>query len=115
MDNPSEIQYLEFLTSSWSDTVFYEFRLADRLLMVAVVDHLVDSLSSVYTFFEPDYAARSLGVYAILWALQKARSLGLQWLYLGYWIEASPKMRYKSEYQPQEQLQGGRWMRVVEK
>ena len=40
-----------------------------------------------------------------------AQALGLPYLYLGYWIEASPKMAYKAKFRPIEILQQGRWIR----
>ena len=42
------------------------FRAGGRLLAVAVTDMMREGLSSVYTFYEPDEAARGLGTYAIL-------------------------------------------------
>nr|VFJ45935.1 MAG: arginine-tRNA-protein transferase [Candidatus Kentron sp. DK] len=111
MANPTPAQYREFLTATWAETVFIEFRLAGKALAVAVVDRLDNGLSSVYTFFDPDYPERGLGVYAILWTIREARRLELDWLYLGFWIENSPKMHYKAEYRPQERLQEGQWVR----
>jgi arginine-tRNA-protein transferase len=111
MDNPTPAQYLEFLASSWSDTVFYEFSTASQVAAVAVVDRLDDGLSAVYTFFDPALATRSLGVYAILWEIDEARRLDLEWLYLGYWVKESPKMHYKVEYQPMEYFRRGVWRR----
>lgn len=112
MQNPTKEQYVEFLTSSWADTVFHEFRLADELMAVAVTDRLFDGCSAVYTFFEPSQAARSLGVHTVLWQLRESQRLGLQWLYLGYLIEESPKMRHKRAYRPQEHFRDDRWVRV---
>ncbi len=109
MDDPNPRQYLDFLTSSWSDTVFYEFRLGTRLLAIGVIDCVEDGLSIVYTFFDPDYSERSLGVYTILWEIEEAKRLGLKWLYLGYWIKESGKMRYKTDFQPLEYLRDGTW------
>ena len=103
---------MEFLTCAWSDTVFYELRLGEDLLGVTVADRLEDGLSAVYTFFDPASAERSLGVFAILWQIAEARRLGMEWVYLGYWIEQSAKMRYKTEYQPLEYFRQGRWTRV---
>ena len=110
MENPDRDSYLEFLTSGWADSVFYEFRLRDRLLGVAVVDHLHDGLSAVYTYFDPDEAARSLGRLAVLKQVELARALQLKWLYLGYWIEGCRKMSYKREYAPLEVLRDGQWV-----
>ncbi len=41
-----------------------------------------------------------------------ARQLGLPYLYLGYWIEGSRKMNYKTRFHPQERLTGNGWERV---
>lgn len=112
MDDPDPDHYLAFLASPHIDTGFYEFRLHGQLLAVAVVDHLQQSLSAVYTFFDPQHAQRSLGVYAVLWQIEHARQLNLTWLYLGYWIKESPKMSYKEHYRPLERYQRGQWVRI---
>ena len=80
---------------------------------MAVVDHLQQGLSAVYTFFDPQHAQRSLGVYAVLWQIEHAKQLNLKWLYLGYWIKASPKMNYKEHYRPLEMHQRGQWVMVL--
>jgi len=109
MDNPTPKQYREFLLSSWAETTLYEFRLAGRLTAVAVTDRLKDGLSAVYAFFDPEFSSRGLGTYCILWQIEETRRLGLEWLYLGYWIAESPKMLYKQEFRPQERFIDGRW------
>ena len=111
MENPTPAEYMEFLTSPWSDTVLFEFRSPERLVAVAAADVLANGLSAVYTFFDPECARHSPGVYAILWEIGEARRRGLDWLYLGYWIADAPRMRYKREYQPQEHLLNGHWVR----
>lgn len=109
MDHDDRAAFLGFLTAPFVETVFYEFRLAGALLAVAVVDHLEDALSAVYTFYDPNRPQRSLGRHAILYAIETARSLGLCWLYLGYWIRDCRKMHYKDEFQPLEAYLAGRW------
>ena len=109
MEATSPSAYMSFLTAEWSDTTFHEFRLDHELVAVAVVDRLADGLSAVYTFFSPNHPARSLGRLAVLKQIEWAAAAGLRWLYLGYWIEDCRKMRYKSEFRPQQQLCNGIW------
>lgn len=111
MDDPTPESYMQFLSSSWSETLFIEFRLEEKLAAIAVVDELENALSAVYTFFDPDLSKRSLGRYAILYEIGHARQKGLEWLYLGYWIEKCQKMKYKQDYQPQEHFIEGQWIR----
>jgi arginine-tRNA-protein transferase len=109
MDNPTVQDYVKFLASSWSDTVFYEIRRQNQLIGVTVADHLFSGLSAVYTFFDPNEDKRSPGSYAILWLVEQARRLGMRWVYLGYYIPGCQKMSYKDQYRPLEAFIGGQW------
>jgi arginine-tRNA-protein transferase len=82
------------------------------LLAVALTDVLGDGLSMVYSFFEPDEAARSLGTLMVLDHIARARRMGLAYVYLGYWVRGSRKMDYKSRFLPQERLTPDGWARV---
>lgn len=107
---PSHQQFESFLTREWDTTHFYCFYEQQTLVAVAVVDVIETGLSAIYTFFDPDMNARSLGVYAVLWQIEHARTLGLHNLYLGYWIKQCRKMAYKINYRPIELLVSGRWV-----
>jgi arginyl-tRNA--protein-N-Asp/Glu arginylyltransferase len=107
---PTRDQYSSFLLNRCEGTRYYVMRSNGRLLGVMVMDHLDNGLSAVYTFFDPLEEKRSLGTYAILWQLQQARKLGLDYLYLGYWIRDSKKMRYKLQFRPLELLVHQRWV-----
>jgi arginine-tRNA-protein transferase len=109
MANSTAEEYIHFLNSAWCDTIFVEFFLNNTLIAVAVVDVLDQSLSAVYTFFDPDFSAYSLGVYAILWQIEYAQSLHLNYVYLGYWIEKCRKMAYKTQYHPLEGFIDQQW------
>jgi leucyl-tRNA---protein transferase len=87
-------------------------RQAGDLIAVALTDVLGDGLSMVYSFFEPDEAARSLGTFMVLDHITRARQLGLAYVYLGYWVRGSRKMDYKSRFLPQERLTPDGWARV---
>jgi len=85
-----------------------------RLLGVGLSDRLSDGISMVYCFFDVDEKARSLGTYIILEHIEYARALGLPYVYLGYWIDGSRKMQYKTRFTPQERLGPNGWERVAD-
>lgn len=94
-------------------TGILEFRDAqDRLLGACLTDWLADGLSAVYSFFDTDQDKRSLGTFAVLWLIGRARSLGLPYVYLGYWVPESRKMAYKARFRPSEILMSGAWHRL---
>jgi arginine-tRNA-protein transferase len=112
MDDCSPEKYIEFLVSSWADTRFIEYRESDRLLAVSVVDFVASGMSAVYTFYDPEFEARGLGTYAILRQIEECRKLGMEYLFLGYWIENHPKMAYKTRFRPHEIFVNKRWLRA---
>jgi leucyl-tRNA---protein transferase len=111
MDDPDPEKYRRFLVDSEVETFFLEVRRQDRLLAVSIVDRVNEGFSAIYTFFEPYESSRSLGTYLILRQIDLARSEGLQWLYLGYWIAESRKMSYKANFRPLERFNpfSARW------
>jgi arginine-tRNA-protein transferase len=121
MDNDDRDSYQNFLLQSHVDSMLVEFReprdqahgRPGALRMVSVIDLLDDGLSSVYTFYDPALPHASLGVYNVLWQIELCRRLGLDFVYLGYWIKDSRKMAYKTRYRPAEGLIDGRWQPLV--
>lgn len=105
-------QYRDFIGRPWECTRFIEFRQADRLLCCAVVDQLASGLSAIYTYFDPDEAKRSLGTLAILKEIEIAKDYALDYVYLGYWIRDSAKMRYKSNFRPAQLFTQNSWLEI---
>lgn len=110
----SREQFISFLVEGRPEASFYEFRVQGELVAVSVVDELVDGLSAIYTFFDPDCGKRSLGVFAVLWLIEETRRLALHHLYLGYWIKQCQKMNYKMDYKPIETFVNNYWVVVAE-
>lgn len=82
------------------------------LIACALTDVLRDGLSMVYSFFHPGEDARSLGTFMILDHIAAAQARGLSYVYLGYWVNGSPKMAYKSRFRPLEALGAEGWLRI---
>ena len=120
MADMSVLDYAMMVEDSIIDTFMTEYRLApgpgsglpaarQPLVAAALCDRLSDGISMVYSFYDPEAARRGLGTFMILDHIAHARSLGLPYVYLGYWIAGSPKMSYKQRFQPQERLTSGGW------
>jgi leucyl-tRNA---protein transferase len=108
-DNDAE-QYQQFLCLSNVDTFMIEFKDAQGLVkIVSVVDIVHDGISAVYTFYDATQTQASYGTFSIMWLCQWTKSLNLPYLYLGYWIQDSPKMAYKQKFNPQQKLVDGEW------
>jgi arginine-tRNA-protein transferase len=123
MADMTVLDYAMMVEDSIIDTFMTEYRLAPEplaknpaekrpLMGVALCDRLSDGISMVYSFYEPEAQKRGLGTYMILEHIAYAKKLGVPYLYLGYWINGSPKMSYKRRFLPQEQLTGSGWTRV---
>ncbi len=82
-----------------------------ELIAVALTDVLANGLSMVYSFFDTDPSLKSLGTFMILDHIKRARNMGLPYVYMGYWVDGSQKMDYKTRFQPQEQLSMSGWKR----
>ncbi len=123
MADMTVLDYAMMVEDSHVDTRVVEYRLREPdsgstgrssgpIYAVALTDVLSDGLSMVYSFYDPDYRARSLGTFMILDHIARARHMGLPYVYLGYWVEGSRKMDYKGRFMPQQRLMPDGWTRV---
>lgn len=117
------LDYAMMVEDSHVDTRMIEYRQrpsdgsshelgSGRLLSVALTDVLSDGLSMVYSYYDSEESSRSLGTFMILDHIERARRMGLSYVYLGYWVEGSRKMAYKGRFLPQQRLAPDGWKRV---
>ncbi len=110
----SDIDNLEYVWG-FVKSCFQSFEISywkdGRLACLAVCDQGATSLSAVYTFFDPDLKADSLGTYSILKQIEYCCTKKLKHLYLGYYVANSKHMQYKSKFIPNERLIDGKWVR----
>jgi len=104
--------YRQFLVMTCCDSFEIRYEVDGRLVAVALADRSVNALSAVYCFYDPEHEALGLGTYSILKQVELCRSWGLQYLYLGLYIDDCERMRYKARFTPHERLLDGHWVRV---
>ena len=83
-----------------------------ELTGVCLTDVLGEGVSMVYSFYTPDRPSDGLGNYIILDHIEIARSAGLPYVYLGYWVPGSQKMGYKAKFSGLEVFMGGEWQQM---
>jgi arginine-tRNA-protein transferase len=107
--------YQAMIEDSPVATKMIELRAGDGTLHgTCLYDPLDDGLSAVYSSFDPSAAKRSLGTLLVLALIDEARRRKLAYVYLGYWIEGSAKMSYKSRFRPLEALGPQGWQRMLD-
>jgi arginine-tRNA-protein transferase len=118
MSDMGLFDYVAMVEETPVNTQLVEYRSTPRngsyemLLGCALTDVLRDGLSMVYSFYHPGEDWRSLGTHMILDHIAEAKRRGLPYVYLGYWIEGSDKMDYKSRFRPMEALRPEGWTRL---
>ncbi|GGE81755.1 arginyltransferase [Sphingomonas prati] len=120
MAEMDELDFADMVEQTPVDTLVVEYRepavdgRPGRLVGACLTDHQADGLSMVYSFFEPDESVRQgLGTFIILDHILRAARSDMDYVYLGYWVEQSPRMQYKTRYRPLEQLGPGGWVRMA--
>ncbi len=106
----SSEDFRSFLVDTCCETREISFWHDDRLIGCSIVDFGVESMSAVYSFFDPEYSRFSLGTYAILKQFALAREINKKYLYLGMYVEDNQHLRYKGRFAPQERFIGGKWI-----
>ena len=118
MTEMDEVDFADMVEQSPVDTYVIEYRerradgRAGDLVGACLTDRQGDGLSMIYSFFDPDRTDRGgLGSYIIVDHVLRAQKAGLPYVYLGYWVEGSERMGYKTRYHPIERLGRAGWER----
>jgi arginine-tRNA-protein transferase len=101
--------YYGFLVDSCAKTLEFTYWAGERLVAVAISDRGAKTLNAVYCYYDPLFDQLSLGTYNVLKQIEVCREWGLDYLYLGLYIAASPRMNYKARFLPHERLIAGAW------
>jgi arginine-tRNA-protein transferase len=107
----TEADYEGFLVESCcTETVELSFWKDDQLVAVSIIDCGLDSLSAVYTYFDPGHSQLSLGSYSVLKQMQLAQATDRRYVYLGMYVAANSHLNYKSRFRPQERYINSHWI-----
>lgn len=109
-DDPVDAEtYRWHFIRSCVDTREVRYLVGGRLVAVSLLDVGARAASSVYHYFDPDESRRSLGVFSVLKEIALCAQMGLDWYYLGLYVEGCRSLEYKADYFPHERLAGGKW------
>lgn len=118
MADMTPIDYVSMIEDTTVRSSLIEYRRIGEenspLFATALTDQLQDGLSMVYSFYNPQDDARSLGSFMVLDHVARARALGLPFVYLGYWVADCRKMAYKMRFRPIEALGLDGWKTVAD-
>jgi len=115
MEKMNSDDYRALVEESNVNTQIVEFRDDDEnLVSCCLIDVLSDGVSALYSYFDPQIdPRRSLGSYMILWLVNHAKELNLDYVYLGFWIEGCGKMSYKASFKPLEGFTETGWVNIL--
>lgn len=116
MSAMDELDYADMIEHTPVSSVVTEYRepgvggRPGRLVGACLTDRQGDGLSMIYSFYDPELEARvGLGNFIILDHIRRAAAEALSYVYLGYWVEGSPRMQYKVRYRQLERLTREGW------
>lgn len=101
-DSPEDLRRFLYRSPVW--TLELEYRLKDRLIAVSILDICRRSMSSVYTYFDPDFSTASIGTFTALKEIEICLRRGIHHYYLGFYVKGCTSMNYKTRFRPYELL-----------
>ncbi len=77
-----------------------------RLVGIGLCDETPRAWSAIYFFYDPAWAARSIGTANVITQIEIAQRRGIPYVYLGYQVAGCASLAYKASFRPQERLVG---------
>jgi arginine-tRNA-protein transferase len=87
--------------------------LSGRLIAASYLDVGATGVSSIYAFFDPEYAHRSLGTATVLWEIVVARRSAKRWYYPGYCYIEPSGYDYKRQFRPMQSYDWEAWKELL--
>ena len=88
-----------------------QYCLGDKIIGITIADIIpYKAFSSVYHFFDPDFAHRSIGTLSMIAEISLCGQLQIPFFYPGLWVQGCRKMEYKTRFRPYQLLIDGVWV-----
>lgn len=88
----------------------WAYYLGNELVAIAYVDQLPDGYSGIYFYYSPEHRDYSLGNWICISMIERAKELGFDYIYFGYYIAGNISMEYKAAFTPNQLLgEDGDW------
>ncbi|HLP59964.1 MAG TPA: GNAT family N-acetyltransferase [Candidatus Deferrimicrobium sp.] len=78
----------------------------DVLVAVSHLDVTAHAMSAIYCYFDETYSRFSPGKLAVYKEIELAKEMGIEWLYLGYYIPRNRHTKYKILFKPNQLMVG---------
>jgi len=115
-DRPEDLHHLLGAQPGIFRTRLLELRLDGELAAFSLFDRGERAVQSVAGIFDPDHHRDSLGLATMLFEVEHAQQLGLEFHYAGYVLPGEPAMDYKLRVPQLEwwEPEGHRWRPIAE-
>jgi len=73
-----------------------------KLISLTHLDVTANALSAIYCYFDENYARFSPGKFSIYKEIEIGKEMGVQWLYLGFYVPGNRHTKYKMQFKPNQ-------------
>ena len=113
MEKMSYLDYRTMLEVTPSKTKLLEIYNNNNIVGAVLFDIYINSISAIYSYYDPKYKKSSLGTFLILNLIKLSKKKNKKYLYLGHYIKQCKKMSYKIKFKPIEILLNNKW-KIIE-